>query len=112
MGVERDRRALPEPAPGHQVGRRNHAVGLDEALGNLVPLDLKIKSFQECGDNFGGTAAISGRIVRRNFDDLGKKARLRFGMLTHEVAYRALDWRHRVSPVEPQASKPSTRIPS
>src|SRR5271163_783966 len=112
MRVERDRRALPEPAPGDQVGRRNHAVGLDEPLGNFVPLDLKTKSFQKRGDNFGGTATISGRIVRGRLHDLGKEARLRFGMLAHEVAYRALDWRHRVSPTEAQPSKPSTRIPS
>ena len=112
MGVERDRGALPEPAPGDQVGRRNHAVGLDEGLGNLVPLDLKTKSFQECRDDFRGAAAVSGRIVRRNLDDFGEETRLCFGMLAHEVAYRALDWRHRISPVECQASKPSTRIPS
>ena len=77
-----------------------------------MPLDLKTKSFQECGDDFRGAVAISGRIVRRNFHDLGEEARLGFGMLAHEVADRALDWRHRVSPVERQASKPSTRIPS
>ena len=112
MRVERDRRALPEPAPDDQVGRRNHAIGLDEGLGNLVPLDLKTKSFQECGDDFRGAAAIARRIVRRNFHDLGEEARLGFGMLAHEVAYRGLDWCHRVSPVECQASKPSTRIPS
>ena len=64
MGVKRDRRTtLPEPSPHDQVGRRNHAVGLDERLRNLVPLDLKTKSFQERGDDFGGAAAISGRIV-------------------------------------------------
>src|SRR5277367_2726160 len=112
MGVERDRRAPPEPAPDDQVGRRNHAVGLDKGLGNLVPLDLKTQSFEECGDDFRGAAAITGRIVGRNLDDLGEKTRLRFGMLAHEVAYRGLDWRHRVSPNQSQASKPSTRIPS
>ena len=112
MGVERDRRALPKLAPGDQVGRRNHAVGLDEGLGNLVPLDLKTKPFQERGDDFRGAAAITGRIVRRNFHDFGEEARLRFGMLAHKVVDRALDWRHRVSPVQCQASKPSTRIPS
>ncbi len=113
MRVERDRRApLPETAPDDQVGRRNHAIGLDEVLRDLAPLDLKAKSLQECGDDFRGAAAISGRIVRRNFHDLGEEARLRLGMFAHEVADRALDWRHRVPPVEPQASKPSTRIPS
>src|ERR1700733_9842539 len=100
MGVERNRRALPELAPDDQVGRRNHVVRLDERLGNLVPLDLKTKAFQECGDDFRGAVAISRRIVRRNFHDLGEKTRLRFRMLAHEVAYRALNWRHRVSPVE------------
>ena len=99
MRVERDRRAaLPEPAPDDQIGRRNHAVGLDEALRNLVPLDLKPKSFQELGDDFRGAVAISGRIVGRNLDDLGEEARLRFGMLAHEVMDRALDRRHRISP--------------
>jgi len=98
MGVERDRGALPEPAPDDQVGRRNHSVRLDQRLGNLVPLDLKTKSFQECRDDFRGAAAVSGRIVRRNLDDFGEETRLCFGMLAHEVAYRALDWRHRISP--------------
>jgi hypothetical protein len=77
MRVERDRRAGTEPAPGHQVGRRNHAVGLYEALRNLVPLNLKAKSFQECGDDFCGAPAITRRIIRRNLDDLGEEARLR-----------------------------------
>jgi hypothetical protein len=91
MRVERDHRALPEPTPGDQIGRRNHAVGLDEALRNLVPLDLKPKSFQECGDDFRGAPAITRRIIRRNLDDLAKEARLRFGVLAHEVVDRALD---------------------
>ena len=106
MGVERDRRALPVPAPDDQVGRRNHAVGLDERLGNLVPLDLKTKSFQEGGDDFRGAAAISGRIVRGRLDDLGQEARLRFGMLTHEIANCGLDWRHRVSPLNIRRRSP------
>src|ERR1700722_20704355 len=113
MRVERDRGPpFSEPTPGDQVGRRNHAIGLDEGLGNFVPLDLKPKSFQERSDDFRGATAISGGIVRWNLDDLGKKARLRFGMLAHEVAYRTLDWRHRVSAVESRAAKPATRIPS
>ena len=95
------------------AGGRLFIVGLDESLGDLVPLDLKTKSFQERSDDFCGAVTVSRRIVRRNFHDLGKKARLRFGVLADEVAYRALDWRHCVfPPVEYQASKPSTRIPS
>jgi hypothetical protein len=112
MRVERDRGPLPESAPDDQIGRRDHAVGFDEGLGNLVPLDPKTKSFQECSDDFRGAAAISWRIVGRNLDDLGKEARLRFGMFAHEVAYCALDRRHCVSPNQIQASNPSTRIPS
>ena len=77
-----------------------------------MPLDLKAEAFQERGDDFCGAVAIAGRIVGRNLDDLGEEARLRFGMLAHEVVDRALDRRHRVSPIERQASKPSTRIPS
>src|ERR1700722_4878837 len=100
MRVERDRwTPLPEPAPDDQVGRRNHAVGLDESLRNLVPLNLETQSFQERGDDFCGAAAITRGIVRRNFHDLGEKTRLRFGMLTHEIANCGLDWRHRVSPL-------------
>ena len=80
MRIERDRRApLPETAPHDQVGRRDHAVGLDEVLGNLEPLDLKAKSFQERGDDFCGAVAIPGRIVRRNLHDLGQEAGLGFG---------------------------------
>ena len=114
MGVERDRApALPEPAPRDQVGRRDHAVGLDEVFRNLVPLDLEAKPFQQRGDDFGRAVAIAGRIVRRNLHDLGEEARLRLGVLAHEVMDRALDRRHRIAPFSNgKVSKSSTRIPS
>ena len=114
MRVERDRwTPLPEPAPDDQVGRRNHAVGLDEGLRNLVPLDLKTQSFQERGDDFCGAAAITRGIVRRNFHDLGEEARLSLGALAHEIANCGLDLGHRAASFSAgEVSKPSTRIPS
>ena len=113
MRVERDRRTLPEPAPDDQVGRRNHAVGLDERLRNLVPLDLKSQSFQERGDSLRGTAAIAGRVVRRNLHDFGEEARLSLSLLAHEIMDRAFDLRHRAASFSAgEVSKPSTRIPS
>jgi hypothetical protein len=70
-------------------------------------------SLEEFGGDFCGGRAISRRIVRRNFHDLGEEARLSLGVLAHEVMDRALDRRHRGSSlVELQASKSSTRIPS
>ena len=77
MRVERDRRAtLPEPAPHDQIGRRDHAVGLDERFRNLVPLDREAEAFEELGDRLGGAGAIARRIVGRDLDDLGEEARL------------------------------------
>ncbi len=114
MGIERDcRAALPEPAPDDQIGRRNHPVGLDQVIRNLVPLDGKPQSFQKPGDGGGGGIAIPRRIVGRNLDDLGEEARFRFGLRLNERMDCTFDRRHRNSPQSTgQASNPSTLSPS
>jgi hypothetical protein len=75
-----------------------------------MSLDLKAEPFQQFGDGLCGTVAIAGRIVRRNLDDLGQEAGLRFGMFAHEIVDRAFDRRHRMAPSS--TSELSTRIPS
>ena len=114
MGVEGDRRAaLPETAPDDQIGRRDHAIGFDQIVGNLVPLDREPETLEEPGDRGGGKVAVSGRIVGRNFHDLGEEARLRVGMRLNEGMDRAFDRRHLVPPKSTrQASNPSTLSPS
>ena len=90
MGVEGDRRAaLPEAAPDDQIGRRDHAIGFDQAIGNLVPLDREPETLEEPGDRGGGKVAVAGRIVGRNLYDLGQEARLRVGMRLNEGMDRA-----------------------
>ena len=77
MGVERDRRpALPEGLARDQVGRADHAVGLDQRVGNLVPLDDEAEPFEELCHRLGRWVAVARRIVGRDLDDLGKEAGL------------------------------------
>ena len=40
--------------PHHEVGRADHAVGLDEGVGHLVPLDDEAQPFQQLRDRLGG----------------------------------------------------------
>ena len=77
VGVERDRRtALPEGPAHDQVGRADHAVGLDQRIGDLMPLDDKSEPFEELCDRLGRRVAVARRVVRRDLDDLGEEAGL------------------------------------